>query len=641
MTRRAPRMPQQVQVALDLFGQAQAHSPDAYPWADARIVDYFAGGGGASEGIKMALGRSPDVAINHNKIALAMHEANHPETLHLHDDVWHVDPLKITCGGAVLLLWGSPDCRHFSKAKGGKPVKKNIRGLPWVLHRFAAQIRPAVFMMENVEEMTTWGPLVAARDGEFDAKRGGWFKKVGGKSVPATGRVLKIDGTVAAPGEVVPADQQLLRPDPRRGRKGRTFRRFVRDLERKGYVVEYRVLRACDYGIEGDDGELEVEPAPTSRRRLFLIARRDGLPIVWPAPTHGDPASADVKAGRLRPWRTAAEIIDFDLPCPSIFDRAKPLADATAQRIAKGIMRYVAQAGDKAFIVCLTHGARAESCCEPLRTVTGAHRGERGLAVPSLMSIDHQSSGSANTAADELLTSVTSKARHALVAAFLVKNFGGVVGAPLHNPLPTVTQKDHSSLVAVHIQRDFGMSVGHAADAPLGTTTAGAAGHSALVASNLVRLKNEGRQGQAMDEPIGSIQAQGNHWAKVATFLVKYYGTGVDQGTDEPLDAVTQKPRFGLVTLYGEPAFAVEIRGDWYIVVDIGFRMLQPHELFKGQGFPESYEHKHVVVDGEPYTLTKEQEVAACGNSVPPTMVAALVRANVPHYAVRRAAQVE
>lgn len=554
------------QVALDLFGQGQAHLPTAYPWAGGQIVDYFAGGGGASTGLSLGLGRSPDVAIDHNEIALAMHAANHPETDHIHDDVWHVEPVRLTKGRPVLLLWGSPDCRHFSKAKGGKPVAKKIRGLAWVLHRFAAMIRPAVFMMENVEEMADWGPLVAARD-------------------PATGRVMKVDGTIAAPGEHVPRHEQLQMPDRRR--KGETFLHFVRGLERKGYVVEWRVLRACDYG------------APTSRRRLFLIARRDGLPIVWPAPTHGDPRSLAVQAGHLAPWRTAAECIDWSLPCPSIFGRSKPLADATLRRIAKGVMRYVVEAGDAAFVVTIDHQSSGDSAIRPadapLSPVTSKAR--HALVVPTLVQ-----TGYGERVGQEprvpgldkpLGTIVGGGVKHGLVAAFLAKHYGGVVGQPLDRPVGTVTAVDHHSLVAAH----------------------------------LVRLKGTCQDGQALDAPVGSIQAQGQHWGLVHSFLVTYYGQGVATPLDEPLETITSKPRFGLVTIHGEE----------YEIVDIGFRMLQPHELYMAQGFPTDYQHETVVLDGKVVKLTKAQQVAACGNSVPPPVVAALVRANVPEYA-RRAA---
>jgi DNA (cytosine-5)-methyltransferase 1 len=555
------------QVALDLFGQLQVHPPEAYPWAGGLVLDYFAGGGGASTGLAQGLGRSPDVAINHNKVALAMHEANHPDTLHLHDDVWHVDPVQLTKGRPVLLLWGSPDCTDFSKAGGGKPVRKKIRGLAWVLHRFAGMMSPAIIMMENVEEFQGWGPLVAKRD-------------------KATGRVLKTDGTVAAKGERVPRNEQLQARDPKRG--GATFRRFVRGLERKGYVVEWRVLRACDYG------------APTSRRRLFLVARRDGLPIVWPAPTHGDPRSLAVQAGHLAPWRTAAECIDWSLPCPSIFGRKKPLADATLRRIAKGVMRYVVEAGDGAFVV----------------------------------SIDHQSSGdSAIRSADAPLSPVTSKARHALVVPTLIQTgYGERAGQEprvpgLDKPLGTIVGGGvKHGLVAAFLAKHYGGVVGQSCDKPLGTVTA--VDHHSVVAAHLVRLKGTCQDGQAIEEPVGSIQAQGQHWGLVHTFLVTYYGQGVATPLNEPLETITSKPRFGLVTIHGED----------YEIVDIGVRMLQPHELYRAQGFPADYEHEWVVVDGERRHLTKAEQVAACGNSVSPMVVEALTRANVPRYAAERRA---
>jgi site-specific DNA-cytosine methylase len=270
------------------------------------IVDSFAGGGGASTGIEMALGRSPDIAINHDATALAMHEVNHPATTHLVSDVWEVDPVEVTAGRPVGLAWFSPDCKHFSKAKGGKPVEKKIRGLAWVVVHWANVVAPRVIILENVEEFATWGPLGADN-----------------------------------------------KPCPLQ--KGLTFKRWLSELERLGYVVEWRELRACDYG------------APTLRKRLFLIARCDGEPIVWPVPTHKRVKAyrdgrADVeKLGSalvpdVKPARVAAEIIDWSLPCPSIFDTAKqikekyglravrPLQKATMARLAKGVRRYVVDA---------------------------------------------------------------------------------------------------------------------------------------------------------------------------------------------------------------------------------------------------------------------------------------------------------
>lgn len=562
------------QMRLDLFGQEQEHDPDAYPWAGGLVFDYFAGGGGASTGLAAGLGRSPDFAINHNKLALAMHEQNHPETVHIQEDVWTVDPRALAKGRPVLLLWGSPDCRHFSSAKRGKPVKKAVRGLAWVLHRFAGKVLPAVLMMENVPEFATWGPLVAVRDGTLVDGR--WIKTRRGKPVHgpdgrpvlATGRVVKLDGTVAAPGERVPVEQQQLQPDP--ARRGETFRHFVETLENKGYVVEWRELRACDYG------------APTSRKRLFLVARRDGLPIVWPTPTHGDPRSHDVKDGRILPWRTAGEVIDWSTPAPSIFERDRPLQPATCARIARGIMRYVVEAGDDAFVVSLDHqgaGPNASATAEaPLSTITGKAR--HCVVVPTLVQTGFgERPGQAPRVPGlnkPLGTVVAGGAKHGLVSAFLAKNYGGVVGIPATVPTGTITAKDHHSLVA----------------------------------ASLVRLKGSCRDGQSLDTPLGSIQAQGTHYAAVAAFLQRHEAHATPD---------------------------VTINGESYTIVDIGFRMLQPAELFAAQGFPADYEHELVTVGGVETELTKAQQIAACGNSVPPAVVEALVRANVPQYAHRAA----
>ncbi|MEJ0092807.1 MAG: DNA cytosine methyltransferase [Methylocella sp.] len=301
------------------------------------IIDSFAGGGGgASLGIEMACGRSPDIAINHDAEALAMHAINHPATLHLPHNVWKVDPSEVCQRRPVGLLWASPDCKHHSKAKGGKPVKRSIRDLAWVVVRWAKQVRPRVIFVENVEEFRDWGPL-----GADD------------------------------------------RPCP--DRKGKTFDAWLAELRRLGYKVEHRELRACDYG------------APTIRKRLFIIARRDGLPIVWPKPTHGVKDNPAVKSGELLPWRAAADIIDWSLPCHSIFlsreqGRAvgvnRPLAPNTMERIAKGVRRYVIDAASP-FIVPVTHAgdSRVHGIDEPLRTVTTSPRGEHALVTPFVTSI--------------------------------------------------------------------------------------------------------------------------------------------------------------------------------------------------------------------------------------------------------------
>jgi DNA (cytosine-5)-methyltransferase 1 len=367
------------------------------------IVDSFAGGGGASTGIEMALGRSPDIAINHNPAALALHAANHPDTLHLSENVWQVDPLDYVRGRHVGLAWFSPDCKHFSKAKGGKPVERNIRDLAWVVILWAQRARPDVILLENVEEFRDWGPLM---------------------EVPRDGRN----------GEKV----TVLMPDPEA--RGQTFQKWLKQLRKEGYKVEWKELRACDYG------------APTIRKRLFLIARCDGLPIVWPEPTHGRPDDPQVISGVKRPWRVAAEIIDWTLACPSIFATGeeimgehglravRPLADATMSRVARGVKRYVLDAR-KPFLVNLTHGVRTEPVDQPFDTITGAHRGEKAIISPSLVSVAHGDSGGRREySLEEPFGVVTAGGiGHAVVAPSVIKFQTGSTGSPVDEPLHTIT----------------------------------------------------------------------------------------------------------------------------------------------------------------------------------------------------------
>ncbi|WP_456281641.1 DNA cytosine methyltransferase [Cupriavidus sp. JZ107] len=492
------------------------------------IVDNFAGGGGASCGIELALGRHVDIAINHDPEAVAMHAINHPQTEHHCESVWDVDPLALTRGRPVGLAWFSPDCKHFSKAKGGKPRDKKIRGLAWVAMRWAALVRPRVIILENVEEFQTWGPVLA-------------------------------DGT----------------PCP--VRKGKTFRSFVHQLQEEGYAVEWRELRACDYG------------APTIRKRLFLIARCDGQPIVWPEPTHGAPGSTEVKARKRKPWRTAAECIDWSIPCPSIFGRKRPLADATQRRIARGLRRYVIDAAEP-FIVKVNHGYdyfRGQTLREPLQTITAKHG--YGLVAPTLVQTGYgERAGQAPRAPGldkPLGTVVAGGAKHALVSAFLAKHYGGNYDGPgvaLQEPASTITTSDHH----------------------------------ALVSSNLVKLRGE-CTGSATDAPTPTATAGGTHIGEVRAFLVKYYSEGgQDQDCRDPMHTIPTKDRLGLVTVAGEQ----------YQIADIGMRMLEPHELYAAQGFPSSYVIAPVI-DGRP--LPKHAQVRMCGNSVSPPMAAALVRANV------------
>jgi DNA (cytosine-5)-methyltransferase 1 len=536
------------------------------------VVDLFAGGGGASTGIELALGYPPHIAINHDPEAVALHQANHPQTRHFVSDVFEVDPVAVTEGRAVGLLWASPDCKHFSKAKGGKPVSKKIRSLAWVVIKWAKAVRPRVICLENVEEFQTWGPL---------------------------------------------GDDN--RPCPKR--KGRTFKRWKSSLQQLGYTVEHKELRACDFG------------APTIRKRLFLVARCDGEPIVFPAATHAAPDSLHVKARKLKPWRTAAECIDWSIPCPSIFERKRELADATKRRIAKGVMRYVVEA-KAPFIVPMTHsgGDRVHSITEPLRTITTARRGELALSVPMVTKYHGESAGSGG---NEPFPTVTANSFHkrpggnppmALVQAFLAKHYGGVIGSDLREPIGTVTSVDHHSLVSanlVGVGARAGQSRPRSPAEPVATITAKA--DTALVTSHMVKLRGTSRDGQPVDEPLHTISAQGTHHGEVRAFLIKYYGTDQDPRLEEPLHTVTTKDRYGLVTVGGEP----------YAIVDIGLRMLTPRELYRAQGFPESYIIDRGA-DGRP--LTKTAQVRMCGNSVCPPLARAIVAANYSEPLVLREA---
>jgi DNA (cytosine-5)-methyltransferase 1 len=502
------------------------------------IIDNFAGGGGASTGIEMAIGRSVDIAINHDPDAIAMHTVNHPNTLHYCESVFDVDPLQATAGMPVDLAWLSPDCTHFSKAKGSKPVNKLIRGLGWIAVRWALKARPKTMMMENVEEYKTWGPLVADAEGNHfpcpDRK---------GETFAAFVAVLTT-GIAADHPALAECCEFLGITDPAPLIKG------------LGYKVEWRELRACDYG------------APTIRKRLFMIMRCDGRPIVWPAPTHGKPDSKEVKAGLLKPYRTAAECIDWELACPSIFSRKKPLAEATMKRIARGLVRYVIEA-EKPFIV-------------------------EGKFTPFIT--EHaNASNQRNMPADEPLRTICAQVKgghFALVSAFLAKHYGGNYtgpGADLAVPMPTVTSVDHN----------------------------------ALVTSHLVKLRGTCRDGQSVTEPMPTITAGGTHVGEVRAFLLKYYGNEADGcELQDPLHTITGRDRFGLVTVNGVD----------HVIVDIGMRMLQPHELFKAQGFPDDYIIDH---DATGKKMTKTAQVGRCGNSVPPPFAEALVRANLPELCTR------
>lgn len=461
------------------------------------IVDNFAGGGGASTGIEMATGLSVDIAINHDPAAIAMHKANHPDTEHYCESVWDVDPVKAVKGRKVGLAWFSPDCKHFSKAKGGKPVEKKIRGLAWIAVKWAIAVKPRVIMLENVEEFKTWGPL----------NENGY---------------------------------------PDEAQKGKTFQSFVKALKSLGYQVEFKELRACDYG------------APTIRKRLFMIARCDGNPIVWPKPTHGNPNSLEVQAGKLKPWRTASEIIDWSIGTPSIFDRKRPLSDNTLRRIARGIQKFVIE-NKRPFLIQTGYG-------------------ERKGQLPRVLDLEKP------------LGTIVSTCKHALVNPVLIQmGYGDPEGKrvlDLKKPLGTITAGGNKfGLATAFVAQHFGTSTGHEIEKPLNTITAV------------------------------------NKASLVTAFLTKYYGADTGQKIDEPLHTITTKDRFGLVTIQGKD----------FQIVDIGMRMLQPHELFAAQGFPNNY---IINRDYTGKTYPKTAQVARCGNAVPPPFADALVRANLPEMCV-------
>lgn len=540
------------------------------------FVDNFAGGGGASTGIEMAIGRSVDIAINHDPAAIAMHRANHPTTKHYIEDVWAVDPVEACDGRPVALAWFSPDCKHHSKAKGGKPVDKNIRGLAWVAVKWAQAVHPRVIMLENVEEFMDWGPLTSDN-----------------------------------------------RPDP--DRKGETFREFVQALERCGYFVDYRLLRACDYG------------APTIRKRFFLIARCDGRPIVWPEPTHAEPGTLEVMAGLKQPWIPVSDVLDFSLPCPSIFASSeeiyaqygiravRPLSDKTMRRIARGVMKFVVN-NPHPFIVQVNHGGdgfRGQEISDPLDTITAKHG--TGVVTPVLVRNNENAAGS--DARDPIGT-ITTGGHHMLISPSLIQYHdeqgGNVRGQTVDKPVMTVDSSNRYGLVEPFlIQTGYGEREGQKPRVldmkkPLGTVVA-LSNKFAMAAAFMTQFNNN-CDGQSFDRPLNTVTAGIGHFGEVKAFLIKYYGNGDNAvSCDRPAPTVTAKDRMGLVTIHGED----------YQIVDIGLRMLTPRELFDAQGFPHDY---IIDVDADGMEYPKSEQVARCGNAVCPPIPTALVRANLPEY---------
>ncbi|WP_233557142.1 DNA cytosine methyltransferase [Gemmobacter lutimaris] len=585
-------------------------------------------------------------------------------------------------GRHIGLMWFSPDCKHFSKAKGGAPVKRNIRDLAWIIPGWIERIQKSggrvdVVLLENVEEFRTWGPLIETDKG--------------------------------------------LMPCP--DRRGETFAAWCKALRRLGGRIQWRELRACDYGT------------PTIRKRLFVVVRFDREKIVWPAPTHGDPESDEVRKGKLKPWRTAAECIDWSLPCPSIFDTSadimakhglravRPLKPNTLTRVARGIHRYVLEAAQP-YLVNLTHGTRLEDLAAPIRTITGAHRGEKALVVPSitrfnggatgqdlrapmvtvtanswikkpggaapygllapcLASIAHGYSGGRREypLTDPLGTITVGGVQHAVIAPILSQMYGSGGGhGDLRRPHPAVTAEgQHSSFVAATmIQTGYGERAGQAPRAldiqrPLGTVVAGGQKH-APVAAFLAQQNNDSRRvggvnpGRPADAPMATICQSGSHQTPVAAFFAKYYGTGDGARTDEPLHTITTKDRMAhCEASLAAPPFGPEhhakaravaqllrdhglwddrefvtltVDGAEFVIVDIGMRMLTPRELFTAQGFPPDYVIEGVWENqdiGSPTfrAFPKDVQVSCCGNSVCPPLAEALVRANCGHLAVQ------
>ncbi|WP_341893768.1 DNA cytosine methyltransferase [Ferrovibrio terrae] len=613
-------------------------------------IDSFAGGGGASEGHLRAFGIDPDVAINHDPEAIAMHRANHPGSRHLCQSVYRADPRDVAGKDPVGLLWASPDCKHFSKAKGGQPLNKNIRDLAWVVVHYAERLpdwqKPRLISLENVEEFQQWCDLIPVLDahGEY---------------------VLDVHGRPKMVPDKTKIDKKGL---------GNIFKRWVKRLRAQGYVVEWKVLRAADYDT------------PTIRKRLFVLARRDGRPIVWPQPTHGKPGSLGVKAGKVQAWRTAAELIDWSLPTHSIFMDAaearalgckRPLAPATMERIARGIDRYVLRA-QRPFIVRTDMASAAgrngvHGLDEPIRTQSTA--GSFALVAPVL---SYAQQGGANRSPEDPLHTVTAskKDQNALIAAHLTKFRAGAVGVGMDEPVPTVTANSfikreggappmglvaatligrHSlhgddvraaspdapmntitasggpAVVAAFLAQHNTGVVGHAADEPVSTITQ-AGSHQNVVTAFLLNQKGADQRMQGMEQPAPTICAEGTHAGAVYAFLCKYYGEGgVGQAANDPLHSVTTLARFGLVT--------VQIDGETYVIADIGMRMLAPRELFRAQGFRESYiiEKGLFVIDGasgavEWRPLTKASQIRMCGNSVCPPLAEAILRANLPEF---------
>lgn len=615
---------------------------------DEIIVDNFAGGGGVSTGIELATGRVVDIAVNHDPDAILMHRTNHPHTTHYQASVWDVDPVEVCGGRPVGLAWFSPDCKHFSKAKGGKPVDKNIRGLAWIVLRWAGTVHPRVIILENVEEFQTWGPV----------RKGKPIKKL----------------------------------------SGQTFHKWLSQLGALGYAVEWRELVAADYGV------------PTTRKRFFLIARRDGKPIVWPEPTHAPADSPEVERGEKQPWRSAAEIINWTLPCPSIFDTReqvrekyglnaqRPLRPNTMRRVARGVDKFVIKSANP-FLVIVNHAGefRGHGIGEPLQTITAKHGcgvaspvmapltmhnnqnatgtaitspintitgtgagGHQMLITPTLAAIGQTGGGDRCRSMKEPTHTQVSKAeecvvcptmiqyhteqtesvrgqavtdpimtidasnRYGIAAATLTKYYGADQhGQTVRDPLHTITAKDREGVTVASLSEFHGTSVGTSLRKPLCTVLS--KDHQAVQTAHMVKLKGT-NLGGAVTDPVQTITAGGGHHGVVTTEIVKAEA-GADLRNWPKIRAALNE--FCGYHLEDNEVILFLIGGSWYFMADIGLRMLTPRELYRANGFPDDYQIERDYM-GHVYGKTKQ--VARCGNAVPPPLATALVRANLPEW---------
>ena len=586
------------------------------------IVDNFAGGGGASTGIEMATGKPVEIAINHDPAAILLHKTNHPYTKHLQASVWDVDPVKECAGRSVGLAWFSPDCKHFSKAKGAALVDKKIRGLAWIVLRWAGTVRPRVIIVENVEEFTTWGPV----------RKGKPVKKKAGK----------------------------------------TFKQWLKQLRDLGYQVEYRELVAADYG------------APTTRKRFVLIARCDGNPIAWPERTYAPREDAEVLSGKLKPWRSAAEILEFSLPSYSIFasreeikkkygvNAVRPLAENTMRRIIRGVDKFTIKSG-KPFIVQVGYGrgkiapitvtnttnSVGSTAGDPIHTITTA--GNQMLVTPNLVQCNHSggdrfqgieqplptitshhafgvvspsliqyhSEGKSENARvngiDDPLPTLDTSNRYGLTTVHLTEYYGNGQPLSLADPIHTLTSKDKEALTSVHIQKYFGGAIGTEITEPLPTVTA--VDHNAMCAAHMVKFKGK-NLGQAMEDPLQTITAEsGGGGFAVCTALIRKMTPGAPCGHWPKIRALLNK-HCGY-QLADDEIILLLIGGIAYYIADISLRMLTPREQYSAMDFPPDYKIDRDYLGRE---YPKTQQTARCGNAVCPSLAAAVVRANFPEW---------